>query len=112
MFKYRPGELDQRIKIFRQVKTDDGQGGFDRSDVLQHTLWAKIIVKGGTEVFKFEKVEGTATYIFVVRQSPSLVIQQDDIIEWQGIKFNIRSPLQMSQRKMYLEIEAEKGVAQ
>ena len=112
MFHYRPGELDQRIEIFRQVKTDDGQGGQDVNEVLQYTLWAKVIVKGGTEVVKYEKVEAVATYIFVVRQSKSLVIQDDDIIKWDGVKFNIRSPLQRSPRRMYLEIEAEKGVAQ
>ena len=109
---YKPGELDQRIEIYRQVKTADGRGGFDRVEVLQYTLWAKVKPRQGNEVFKYEKVDSVAVYTFVVRQTPSLVIQDDDIIKWQGTKYNIRAPLAKNPRHLYLDIEAERGVAQ
>mgnify|MGYP000715970185 CR=1 FL=1 len=112
MAKYRPGELDQRIEIIRQVRTDDGRGGHNRTEVVQYTLWALVIVKGGAEVFKYEKVDAVAVYTFVVRNTKSLVINDTDFIKWDGVKYNIRSPLKKSPRKMYLEIEAERGIAQ
>jgi len=109
---YQIGELDQRIEIFRQVKSDDGQGGFITSDVLQHTLWAHVITKGGGEVFKFEKVEATAVFTFVIRFNSQLGIQEDDFIRWEGVDYNIRAILKKSGRRLYLEIDAERGVAQ
>jgi len=39
------------------------------------------------------------------------VVKQTDIIEWLGNQFNIRSPLIKNPRHMYLDIEAETGVA-
>lgn len=112
MAKFRPGELDQRIEIIRQVRTDDGRGGHTRAEVVQYTLWAHVITKGGVEVFKYEKIDAVAVYTFVVRNSKSLVINVTDFIKWDGVQYNIRSPLKKSPRKMYLEIDAERGVAQ
>ena len=112
MAKYHTGELTDRVKIFRQVKTADGQGGFTRANVLQYTLWALVIVKGGAEVFKNDKIDATALYTFVVRAIKSLVVQDDDIIEWKGVQYNIRAVRIKSSRKLFMEIDAEKGVAQ
>lgn len=110
MATYRPGELDQRIQILRQVKTPDGQGGFTRVPTLVYTLWALVRFRTGSEVFKNEKVDAPVINVFVVRQAKSLVIEDTDIIRWEGDEYNIR-PMSKGKRKMYLEIEAEKGVA-
>ena len=109
---YKPGELDQRIKIFRQVKTDDGEGGFTRVPTLIYTLWAKVKPQGGNEIFKFEKVEGPTIYTFTIRQSESVVILLTDYIEWNGVKHNIRPPLDKNTRHLYRDIKTEREVAQ
>lgn len=108
---YKPGNLDQRIRILRQTQTPDGSGGFDVTTAEVYSLAAKVRVKGGAEVFKYEKVEAPQIYVFTVRQGASLVVKQTDIIEWLGNQFNIRSPLIKNPRHMYLDIEAETGVA-
>lgn len=112
MATYRIGELDQEIEIFRPVETKDGKGGFNTSEVLIHTLDAHVMEKGGGEVFKFEKVEAVASYRFVVRNNDELGILETDIIKWDGDKYNIRFIPKKGLRKLYLEIDAERGVAQ
>jgi SPP1 family predicted phage head-tail adaptor len=112
MATYRIGELDQRIEFYRKVRTPDGQGGFTTSEVLQTTVWALIRATGGNEVFKYEKLEAPASYMFVIRYNSELDIREDDLIKWNGDSYNIRSIQQRSTRRMYLEIVAERGVAQ
>ncbi|NIQ01588.1 MAG: head-tail adaptor protein [Nitrospinaceae bacterium] len=111
MAKFRIGELDQEIQIYRWVRTPDGQGGFTRSATLQHTLMAKLMSKGGGENFRFEKVEAVATFTFVIRNL-GLDIREDDYILFNGEQYNIRNILNKNTRDLYLQIEAERGVAQ
>ena len=111
MIKYQIGELDQEIGIYRWTKTPDGQGGFTKSPVLQHSLMAKVRHKGGGEQFKFEKVESIAIVTFVIRNL-GLDIREDDYILWQNVQYNIRAQLDTGARDLYLEIDAERGVAQ
>ena len=112
MVNARVGELDQRIEIIRQVRNPDGRGGHLRTPVVVFKLWALVIQKTGTEIFKYEKLDAVAVYTFVVRNAPSLVIEDTDFIKWDGVDYNIRAPLPKNSRKMYLEISAERGVAQ
>ena len=112
MANYRIGELDQEVEIYRPTKTQDGKGGFISSDVLLYTLDCFVMEKGGGEVFKYEKVEATANYRFVIRNNEDLGILETDIIKWDGDQYNIRAIPKKGSRKLYLEIDAERGVAQ
>lgn len=107
---YRPGELDQRIIIKRSIKTSDGMGGNTVvwSDHL--SLWSLAKPMGGNEKTDFDRVNGQAKYLFVVRNGYD--IKDSDAIEWQGEFYNIRVRKQRKTRDMYLEIEAERGVSQ
>lgn len=112
MARYQVGELSERIQVVRLNKTEDGQGGFEVDELLIHTLWALVRYKGGNEVFNHESVEAKATTIFVVRNSSGVGIEETDLIRWRGEDFNIRVVLGRGPRRKFLEIEAEKGVAQ
>ena len=78
---------------------NDADGFLGRGDVLARPE----IVKGGAEVFRYEKVEATAIYTFVVRANKSLVVQDDDFIEWNSVNFNIRAVRKKSLRKLFME---------
>ena len=107
---YRPGELDQRIIIKRKVKTPDGMGGNTVTWSDLFTLWALAKPMGGSEKTDFDRVNGEAKYLFVVRNG--YAIQDGDAVEWEGEFYNIRVRKQRKSRDMYLEIEAERGASQ
>lgn len=112
MAVFRIGELDQSIGIWRPVFTPDGQGGQLRSEVLQHTLMAHVMARGGGENFKYEKIDAPAFTTFVIRNSSNLDIKENDLIKWGGDDYNIRAIQRTGGRSLYLEINAERGVAQ
>ncbi len=107
---YRTGELDQRIKIMYEVKTPDGMGGNTVALVERFDVWAKAKPLGGNESSQFERVNAHNNYIFVIRNTDQ--IEESDHLIWNDISYNIRSLKSYGNRSMYLEIEAERGVAQ
>jgi len=106
---YRVGELDQRIKILRQQLTPDGMGGNSLAWSEVSEVWAHVRPKGGREVTEFDRVNGQASYLIVVRNR--LDIKDSDTIEWGGVRFNISVRKQPSKRALYMEIDADRGKA-
>lgn len=107
---YDVGELDQRISVKRETRTADGTGGFTVADTTVATLWAHVRPKRGKEVGIHDKVEAPAMYIFAIRYRSDLL--ERDRITWNGDDYNIRAILTRGGRKMFLELEAERGVTQ
>jgi SPP1 family predicted phage head-tail adaptor len=106
---YRTGELDQRVKVLRQSLASDGMGGSSLDWVEVSEIWAHVRPKGGREVTEFDRVNGQSSYLFVVRNG--LDVRDSDALEWDGVRFNITTRKQPSRRALYLEIDAERGVA-
>lgn len=110
---YRSGELDQRITFQKRSSVPDGMGGSTTTWVNVGTLdtvWAHVRAKSGREVTEFDRVNAQASQLFVIRK-------RNDILEsyrilWDGEAFNIRHIPKPKTRAMYMEIEAERGVAQ
>ena len=107
---FRPGELDQRIVIERFANVSDGMGGNTVTWSTQFTLWALVRPLSGRENTDFERVQGEASYLFVVRY-PIDILDADRIL-WEGDYYNIRVRKQPKGRDLYMQIEAERGVAQ
>ena len=107
---FRPGELDQRITIMRDVETPDGYGGNTTAPTLIHTLWALVRPISGNEITDYDRINAKAKYLFVVRYP--IDILDSDRIEWEGTSFNIRLRKEPKGRDLYMQIEAERGVAQ
>lgn len=107
---YDIGELDQRIIIKRQTRTADGMGGFTVADTTVATLWAHVRPKKGREIGVHDKVEAPALYVFVIRYRSDILDSYR--ITWNGSDYNIRAVLTKGGRKMFLDIEAERGVTQ
>lgn len=110
MANYRPGELDKRITIKREVETPNRSGGFDLSLVDVATIWAHVRPKSGNEFTSETRVNASVSYLFVIRFRNDL--RPSDHIIWNGVSFNIRAILTRGGRDLYLEIDAENGVAQ
>lgn len=107
---YRVGELDQRVTIQRLTLASDGQGGSTESWADVVTVWAHVRPRSGREVVQFDRVNGEHAYLFVIRYRSG--IRESDRLVWQGVNYNIRSISDQSGRKLYLELDAERGVAQ
>ena len=110
MANYRAGELDQRVKIMRSSLVSDGMGGNTLTWSELNEVWCHVRPMSGREINDFDQLNAQASYLFVVRNG--LDVTDSDALEWDGIMYNIRIRKQPKKRALYLEIEAERGVAQ
>jgi len=108
--KWMPGELDQRITIRRETLADDGMGGSTVSLADVATVWAKAIARSGREREYSDRLNAEGSYTFVIRWRND--IRESDRILWNSVQYNVRAISQDGGRKMYLELDAERGVAQ
>lgn len=108
--QYHAGELDKRITFKRETLTPDGIGGHtvNLSDIA--TVWALARPMSGREIERYDQLNATALYLFVVRNRQD--VKEDDRIIWDGEEYNIRFLKSRGGRSLYLEIVAERGVAQ
>lgn len=106
---FRPGELDQRVTVSRKVMTVDTMGGYTKTWSVLGDFWAHVRPLSGNESAKYDSVQAEARYLFVFRNG--IDIQDDDLLTWQTESFNIRVRRQPKNRALYLEVEAERGVA-
>lgn len=104
------GELDQRITIQRETLDDDGMGGQTVALSTVATVWAKVIARAGRERTQAGRLDAENSYTFVIRLRRD--VRESDRILWDGAQHNIRSVVRQGVREMYLELEAERGVAQ
>ena len=107
---FRPGELDQQITIERSTSVSDGMGGNTITWATTFTPWALVRPLSGSEKVDFERVQGEARYLFVVRYP--IDIKDEDRILWEGDYYNIRVRKKPKGRDLYMQMEGERGVAQ
>lgn len=107
---YSPGELDQVVTFKQEVRTGDGMGGdtIALTDVL--TCRAHIRIRGGSERDFSDRLNAEATYLVVIRYREGL--NESMRMVWNDESYNIRIIPRTGGRPLYLEIEAERGVAQ
>ena len=104
--------MDQRITLQRQVEASDGGGGLVRTwaDVSNNACpWANVRAKAGKEGLDEGRTNATYVVVFTIYNRTDL--SEKDRIIWNGETYNIRGILRMGDRKLYLQIEAERGVA-
>ena len=103
------GSLDQRVTFKREVRTPDGMGGatVEWQDIA--TLWAMVRPMTGRERERTNRVDAEMMYVIKIRNREDLT--EKDIAEWRGRTLNLRAVKYAGPREMYLEIDAELGVA-
>ena len=108
---FRPGELDEKIAFFEEVKVDDGMGGVSITLLeISSGVWCKVRALSGNESSRFDKLNAEELTLFVTRYRTDIL--EDDRINWNGEEYNIRHIPRTSRREMYSEFYAERGVAQ
>lgn len=106
---YSIGELDQRITITRSVNAADGQGGYTSTDSEVDTVWAHVRPLSLSERLHAGALEAAQSYLVVVRYRSDL--RDSDMIDWAGLRLNIKGISNGGGRALYTEIQAERGVA-
>jgi SPP1 family predicted phage head-tail adaptor len=105
---YRAGELSERVTFRREATVDDGMGGTETSWQDIATVWALVRPMSGRERERADRVDAEANYLIVVRERADLT--EKDVAVWRGRQLNLRF-IKYRPRELYLEIEAEIGVA-
>ena len=106
------GNIDQRITFQAQVRTPDGAGGstLGFADVATSpTVWAAVYAIRSNETDTEGRLNAAGLYKFTVRNR--FDINETHRIIWRDEPYNIRNIKRMGARELYLEIEAERGVA-
>jgi SPP1 family predicted phage head-tail adaptor len=108
----RPGRLDQVVTFERRTATPDGIGGqtYDWAPVPRDAeVWAWVVARGAREAMDQERMSAAGVYRFTVRDRCD--IDETCRIIWQGEPYNVRAVHRTGGRRLYLEIDAERGVA-
>jgi SPP1 family predicted phage head-tail adaptor len=106
----RPGAISEPIEYMRKSKTDDGFGGFTFTWTKHDDDWAQVMHGSGSESEAHDRIEAKDTDIFRVRFRDDL--RESDAIDYDGVFYNIRVLPTLPTRSMYMDIVAERGVAQ
>lgn len=108
------GKLTHRLAFASRELVDDGYGNQEGEFVDAFTRWAEIIpLKGGENVLAARLTGVQPVVIRVLRDSETLDIAPDwratDVNE--GTIYALHSVADMEQKRQYLTITAEAGVA-
>jgi SPP1 family predicted phage head-tail adaptor len=107
------GEADQRVTFQRATATPDGIGGVTRTwanFATTATVWAKVTPRLGREGMEQGRINASLTATFTVRYRSD--VTELDRLLWRGEAWNIRRIMRKSGRNLWLDIDAERGVAQ
>jgi head-tail adaptor len=110
------GDLRERIGFYRRVETDDGAGNVlaGYADVPDFILSAAVVPKLGGEAVLAGRLTGTnLVNVTVRRSSQSLQVSTEWLAkdERSGVIFNLRSIIDPDQKRQWLEMLCERGVA-
>lgn len=105
-------DLRFRVIILHRDTTDDGGGGYTEAWIPRDTVWASVTpVRAGERWFGMQ-LEQPITHMLVMRYREDISVDPDFGLEHDGRRLNIRSVIDIEERKRFLEISAEEGVAE
>lgn len=105
----QPGDLDQRVTIQAQARTDDGAGGAAVAWADIARVWAKVQPLSGKERLEAQQLEAPVMYRVTIRNRAD--VTADMRILWRGKAMNIRVIPEAGPRPIYLTLDCETGVA-
>jgi SPP1 family predicted phage head-tail adaptor len=101
--------LEHRVLLQRLTILPDGVGGGSQLWTTIGTPWACILPASGWEKLTSMKLETPITHTCYIRYRADIT-PRDRIIH-RGRTFNIRSIIDIEEKKLFLELKAEEGVA-
>jgi SPP1 family predicted phage head-tail adaptor len=108
---FRPGELDQRIELQKEIRTPDGQGGFTKIWQTQTEVWAHVRPLRGSERQHSDRKQAEGGYLVVIRYRSD--VNESWRVNWlyAGKVMDITFAQDGGRRSAYLPLECTRGVA-
>lgn len=103
------GPLRERCAIQAESTSDDGMGGQTLSWSTSATVWARVTPIGGREQVQAQQVQDSVTHRVTIRYRPGLNAGMR--LLWGSKPLNIRAVTNPDEKKKYLELLTEEGVA-
>lgn len=111
------GQLRHRVTLQRKQPTGDGQGGQVLDWVPFATVWASVRPLSGKDRLQAAQVQSTVTHRVKIRWRASpdnaempFVFAGDRLV-YKGVPYNIRAVIDLDERRRFLLLDAESGVA-
>lgn len=102
-------ELRHRITIQQMSRTTDGQGGWTESWADFATVWAKVKPMSAKERTFSQQIQENVTHKIVIRWLAD--VDSEMRISFEGRIFQIKGKIREDERRWFMEIMAEEGVA-
>jgi SPP1 family predicted phage head-tail adaptor len=110
------GELRNEVTFAEKVAVADEMGGRGPEDARNVVLTTRAKIRGlsGRETAWAHSVRATVTHEVVIRYDALLAptCGAKLIMQWDGREFNIRSIIDWQERKRWLTLQVDEGVAQ
>ncbi len=103
------GSMRFKVTLQSATRTTDDGGGAAVAWSNDGTLWANITPISGKEDYRQSQVQDSITHRIKVRYKSS--IETKDRLKFGSRFFNIKSVINVDERKKYMELLCEEGVA-
>lgn len=103
------GKLRRSITIQRKDSVPDGAGGWETDWVDRATVRAMLKPLSGRERMEYERLQATVSYRCVIRYREDLLAS--DRVLYNGKAYAIRYFFDIEERRKWLELALEEGVA-
>lgn len=101
-------KLIHSAAIYTESKVADGIGGFTRAWVLLDTVKCRFTPKRGKEVLLQERIKNPITHEVIMRYRDDF--NHNAKLVYDGREFNIKSVIDINERKRWLSIDALENV--
>lgn len=104
------GSLRHKISLQQYILYDDGMGGQQEIWDEYAEVWARISPLSGTEAVVGMQLQDSISHDILLRYRDD--VKAKHRVVYEGREFNIRSVIDIEERKRFLQLRCEEGVAQ
>ena len=103
------GRLRERVTLQQEARVTDTGGGYELSWQDVRTVRARVKPKHGTEQVQGQQLQASTWFYVTIRYREG--VEAGQRLLWKGAPLNIRSVINPDEKRQWLELLCEKGVA-
>ena len=105
-----PGEMNCRVTLLREVKTEDGQGGYVTAYQPRATVWGKLMPLAAKTLNQYEQLQPELLHRILIRYRRDVTVT--DRMQYGNRLFEqIGPPIDVGEKHAYLRLECREVVA-